>query len=122
MRLSRDMIFMSTTLSKLADHSRNSERDLFEILPQLIRLIRISLKKNCRFLDSSWRIVPFIMTSSRWKSFSFPCSQIVFLSFLSPSFPFLFFFCFFPLMAGHVMRDESTWLFLISPPLSGEET
>lgn len=58
MRLSRDMLFMSKTQSTLVNHLRNSERYLFEILPQLIPLIRILLKK-LSFLDS-WRILSFI--------------------------------------------------------------
>ena len=82
---------------RLANHSRNSERYLFEILPQLIRLIRILLKKLSFFglfvPDTS---LQFIMTSSLMGVIIFflPLfANRLFISFLS--YFFFFFFSFF---------------------------
>ena len=113
----------------LANHSRNSERYLFEILPQLIRLIRILLKKLSFFglfvPDTS---LQFIMTSSLMGVIIFflPLfANRLFISFLSYFFSFFFFFFFFFFspslfrsllrVTGHAMSDEKTWLFLWGP-------
>ena len=100
---------------RLANHSRNSERYLFEILPQLIRLIRILLKKLSFFglfvPDTS---LQFIMTSTLMGVIIFflPLfANRLFISFLSY---FFFFFGFFSLLAlpfpkpsqGDRTRDE----------------
>ena len=84
---------------RLANHSRNSERYLFEILPQFIRLIRILLKKLSFFglfvPDTS---LQFIMTSSLMGVIIFflPLfANRLFISFLSYFFSFFFFFFFF---------------------------
>ena len=88
---------------RLANHSRNSERYLFEILPQLIRLIRILLKKIVVFWtlraeyfpsihhdvnsDGSYNLFPSLVRKSSFYLLPFLFFSFFFLFFLALPFP-----------------------------------
>ena len=97
---------------RLANHSRNSERYLFEILPQLIRLIRILLKK----LSFFWLFVPntslqFIMTSTLMGVIIFFLPLLANRLFISFLYYFFFFFSFFfsPSLSEAFSGWQDTW-------------